>query len=153
MPPAATLKERLQEDSNNALRAGDKARLSVLRLAMAAIKQREVDSRETLDDDAVLSVLEKMVKQRQDSVAQFRKGNRQDLVEQEQAEIDVLEEFLPEKLDEAATEALVDEAIAATGADSPKDMGRVMGEIKSRAGGQVDMGRVSTIVKARLTGS
>ncbi|HEY5623005.1 MAG TPA: GatB/YqeY domain-containing protein, partial [Gammaproteobacteria bacterium] len=108
---------------------------------------------ETLDDDAVLSVLEKMVKQRQDSVAQFRKGNRQDLVEQEQAEIDVLEEFLPEKLDEAATEALVDEAIAATGADSPKDMGRVMGEIKSRAGGQVDMGRVSTIVKARLTGS
>jgi uncharacterized protein YqeY len=153
MPPPATLKERLQDDVKTAMRGGDKSRLSVLRLAMAAIKQREVDSRETLDDDGVLSVLEKMVKQRKDSVAQFLKGNRQDLVDKEQAEIGVLEEFLPEQLDEAATAALVDDVIAASGASSPKDMGRVMGDIKSRAAGQVDMGRVSALVKARLTGT
>ncbi len=152
MPRATTLKERLQEDTKSALRSGEKARLSVLRLAMAAIKQREVDSREMLNDEQVLSVLEKMVKQRNDSVAQFQQGGRDDLVAIEQAEIEVLSEYLPEKLDETATRALVEDVIAATGASSPKDMGRVMGELKTRAAGQVDMGMVSTIVKARLLG-
>lgn len=152
MPRATTLKERLQEDTQSALRSGDKARLSVLRLAMAAIKQREVDSREMVNDDQALSILEKMVKQRNDSIAQFAQGGRDDLVAKEQAEIVVLEEFLPAKLDDAATEQLVDEVIAATGATSPKDMGRVMGELKNRAAGQIDMGKVSGLVKARLVG-
>ena len=152
MPLAVTLKERLQEDTRSALRSGEKARLSVLRLAMAAIKQREVDSREMLDDDQVLSVLEKMVKQRNDSVVQFQQGGRDDLVQKERAEIAVLSEYLPEKLDETATSALVEQVISETGASSPKDMGRVMGELKSRAAGQIDMGMVSAIVKARLLG-
>ena len=151
-PPTATLKEHLQNDTNAALRAGDKARLSVLRLAMAAIKQREIDSRETLTDDGVLSLLEKMVKQRHDSITQFKQGNRDDLVAKEEAEVEVLKEYLPEQLDETATVALVDEVIAATGANSPKDMGRVMGELKARAAGKINMGKVSGLVKARLTG-
>ena len=152
MPPTATLKEQLQNDTNSALRAGKKARLSVLRLVMAAIKQREVDSREEMTDDSVLSLLEKMVKQRHDSITQFKQGNRDDLVAKEEAEVGVLQEYLPEQLDEAATLALVDEVIAATGANSPKDMGRVMGELKARAAGKIDMGKVSGLVKARLTG-
>jgi len=146
------LKEQLQNDTNAALRAGDKARLSVLRLVMAAIKQREVDSREVMTDDGVLSLLEKMVKQRHDSITQFKQGNRDDLVAKEEAEVGVLQEYLPEQLDEAATLALVDEVIAATGANSPKDMGRVMGELKIRAAGQLDMGKASGLVKSRLVG-
>jgi uncharacterized protein YqeY len=152
MPPTATLKEQLQNDTNAALRAGDKARLSVLRLVMAAIKQREVDSRAEMTDDGVLSLLEKMVKQRHDSITQFKQGNRDDLVAKEEAEVGVLQEYLPEQLDEAATLALVDEVIAATGANSPKDMGRVMGELKVRAAGQLDMGKASGLVKNRLVG-
>ncbi|MGI9257504.1 MAG: GatB/YqeY domain-containing protein [Gammaproteobacteria bacterium] len=152
MPPTTTLKERLQNDTNDALRAGDKERLSVLRLAMAAIKQREVDSRENLNDDGITGLLEKMVKQRNDSITQFRQGNRDDLVAKEEAEVEVLKEYLPEQLDEAETLALVDEVISATGASSPKDMGRVMGELKARAAGQIDMGQVSGLVKARLVG-
>jgi uncharacterized protein YqeY len=152
MPPTATLKEQLQNDTNAALRAGDKARLSVLRLVMAAIKQREVDSRAEMTDDRVLSLLEKMVKQRHDSITQFKQGNRDDLVAKEEAEVGVLQEYLPEQLDEAATLALVDEVIAATGANSPKDMGRVMGELKVRAAGQLDMGKASGLVKNRLVG-
>ncbi len=152
MPRATALKERLQNDTNAALRAGDKERLSVLRLAMAAIKQREVDSREDLNDEGITSLLEKMVKQRNDSITQFRQGNRDDLVAKEEAEIEVLKEYLPEQLDDDATRTLVDEVIASTGANSPKDMGRVMGELKSRAAGQIDMGKVSALVKARLVG-
>jgi uncharacterized protein YqeY len=152
MPPTATLKEQLQNDTNAALRAGDKARLSVLRLVMAAIKQREVDSRAEMTDDGVVSLLEKMVKQRHDSITQFKQGNRDDLVAKEEAEVGVLQEYLPEQLDEAATLALVDEVIAATGANSPKDMGRVMGELKVRAAGQLDMGKASGLVKNRLVG-
>ena len=152
MPPTSSLKERLQNDTNAALRAGDKARLSVLRLAMAAIKQREIDSREDLTDDDVLGLLEKMVKQHNDSITQFKHGNREDLVAKEEAEVEVLKEYLPEQLDEAATLALVDEVIAGTGASSPKDMGRVMGELKARAAGQIDMGKVSGLVKSRLVG-
>jgi len=149
-PPIEPLKERLQNDTHSALRAGDKNRLSVLRLAMAAIKQREVDTREPVNDDAVLGLLEKMVKQRHDSIAQFRQGNRNDLADKEAAEIVVLNEYLPEQLDDDATQALVDDVIATTGASSPKDMGRVMGELKARAAGTIDMGKVSGLVKSRL---
>ncbi len=150
MPPSTTLKARLQEDVRSALRAGDKARLSILRLAMAAIKQREIAARDTLTDDAVVSLLEKMVKQCQESVRQFREGNRDDLVAKETAEIEVLREYLPEPLDEAGTLQLVEDVIAATAARSQQDMGRVMGEIKTRAAGKVDMTRVSALVRARL---
>jgi len=152
MPPTTTLTERLQNDTNAALRAGDKARLSVLRLTMAAIKQREIDTRETLTDDGVLSLLEKMVKQRHDSITQFRQGMRDDLAAKEAAEIEVLKEYLPEPLDEAATLELIDDVIAATGANSPKDMGRVMAELKAQAAGKIDMRKVSGLVKTRLIG-
>lgn len=146
-------KERLQDDVKAALKAGDRSRLSVLRMVMAAIKQREVDSRETLDDGAVLGILEKMVKQRQDAISQFERGNRGDLVAKETAEIDIIRAYLPEPLDEAAVSALIDAAIADTGAAAPSDMGRVMGEIKNKAAGRVDMGQVSQLVRARLSNS
>ena len=144
-------KDRLQDDVKAALKAGDRARLSVLRMVMAAIKQREVDSRETLDDAAVLGILEKMVKQRQDAIVQFERGGRGDLVAKETAEIDVIRTYLPEPLDEAALADLIDAAIAETGAAGPSDMGRVMAEIKKNAAGRVDMGQVSQLVRARLT--
>lgn len=144
-------KDRLQDDVKAALKAGDRARLGVLRMVMAAIKQREVDSRETLDDSAVLSILEKMVKQRQDAIAQFERGGRSDLVAKETAEIDVIRAYLPEPLDEAAVTALIDTAISDTGAAAPSDMGRVMAEIKKNAAGRVDMGHVSQLVRARLS--
>ncbi|NIW24373.1 MAG: GatB/YqeY domain-containing protein [Gammaproteobacteria bacterium] len=146
-------KDRLQDDVKAALKAGDRARLGVLRMVMAAIKQREVDSRETLDETAVLSILEKMVKQRQDAIGQFERGGRSDLVAKETAEIDVIRTYLPEPLDEAAVTALIDAAIAETGAAAPSDMGRVMAEIKKNAAGRVDMGEVSKLVRARLSAS
>ncbi len=152
MPPSTTLKARLQEDVRTALRAGDKARLSALRLAMAAIKQREIAARDTLTDDAVVNVLEKMVKQCQEAIRLFRQGNRDDLVAKETAEIEVLQEYLPEPLDEAGTLQLVEDVIASTAARSLQDMGRVMGEIKTRAAGTVDMTRVSALVRSRLAG-
>ena len=144
-------KDRLQDDVKAALKAGDRARLGVLRMVMAAIKQREVDSRETLDDGAVLSILEKMVKQRQDAIGQFERGGRGDLVAKETAEIDVIRTYLPEPLDEAAVAALIDKAIGESGAEGPSDMGRVMAEIKKNAAGRVDMGQVSQLVRARLS--
>ena len=152
VPPTTSLTERLQNDTNAALRAGDKARLSVLRLTMAAIKQREIDTRETLTDDGVLSLLEKMVKQRRDSITQFKQGMRDDLAAKEEAEIEVLKKSLPEPLDETATLELIDDVIAATGANSLKDVGRVMAELKTRAEGRINMGKVSGLVKARLIG-
>lgn len=150
MPPSTTLKARLQDDVRTSLRAGDKARLSILRLAMAAIKQREIDARDALPDDAVVRVLEKMVKQCQEAISQFRQGNRADLIAKETAEIEVLQEYLPEPLDEAGTLVLVEDVIAALGARSQQDMGRVMGEIKTRAAGKVDMAQVSALVRSRL---
>jgi len=144
-------KERLQDDVKAALKAGDRARLGVLRMVIAAIKQREVDSRETLDDAAVLSILEKMVKQREDAIVQFERGGRNDLVTKESAEIDVIRTYLPEPLDEAAVTALIDGAIADTGAAAPGDMGRVMAEIKKQAAGRVNMSQVSQLVRARLS--
>ena len=152
VPPTTSLTERLQNDTNAALRAGDKARLSVLRLTMAAIKQREIDTRETLTDDGVLSLLEKMVKQRRDSITQFKQGMRDDLAAKEEAEIEVLKKSLPEPLDETATLELIDDVIAATGANSLKDVGRVMAELKTRAEGRINMRKVSGLVKARLIG-
>ncbi len=146
-------KERLQDDVKAALKAGDRDRLGVLRMVMAAIKQREVDSRETLDDTTVLGILEKMVKQRQDAIGQFERGGRGDLVAKETAEIDVIRAYLPEPLGEAELTALIGEAIENTGAAAPSDMGRVMAEIKKKAAGRVDMGQVSQIVRSRLSAS
>ena len=134
----------------SAMKAGDKDRLKVVRLMLAAVKQVEVDTRKDLDDDAVLGVIEKMVKQRKDSVEQYAKGGRQDLADAEQAEIEILDTYLPEKLSNDELAALVDEVIAATGAESIRDMGKVMGVIKSKAAGRADMGAVGAKVKARL---
>ncbi len=133
-----------------ALRSGDKGRLSVVRMALAAIQQREVDERIELDDAALVSVIEKLVKQRQDSVEQYRAGGRDDLADKEQAEIEVLKTYLPEPLSEAELASLLEEAIEKTGADSMKDMGRVMGYIKARAAGRADMSVISARVRARL---
>lgn len=145
-----TLKERIQSDMKAAMKAGDKHRLKVVRLILAAIKQIEVDTRAELDDAAVNAVLTKMVKQRRDSVEQFTAGDRKDLADVEQAEIEVLEGYLPEPLDDDALDALIDDAIAKTGAESVRDMGKVMGIVKSAAAGRADMGKVSGRVKARL---
>lgn len=144
------LKDNITEDMKSAMKAGDKDRLKVVRLILAAIKQVEVDSRKELDDTAVLGVLDKMVKQRRDSVEQFSKGHREDLADIERAEIEVLESYLPAKMDDAELDALIDEVIAATGAESIRDMGKVMGAIKARAAGRADMGAVGSRVKARL---
>jgi len=145
-----SLKDRITEDMKSAMKAGDKDRLKVVRLILAAIKQVEVDTRKELDDTAVLGVLDKMVKQRRDSVEQFTKGGRDDLAAIEEAEISVVEGYLPAKMDDAELDSLIDEVIAATGAESVRDMGKVMGAIKSKAAGRADMGVVGSRVKARL---
>ena len=145
-----SLKNQITEDMKSAMKSGEKDRLKVVRLIMAAIKQVEVDKRVELDDAGVLSVLDKMVKQRRDSVEQFEKGGREDLAAIERAEIEVLEKYLPEQLSADELAALVDEVIAATGAESIRDMGKVMGQIKAKAAGRADMGAVSATVKERL---
>ena len=145
-----TLKGQFQEDMKSAMKAGDKDRLKVVRLALAAFKQVEVDERIELDDARVLGILNKMVKQRRDSVSQFRDGNREDLADIELAEIVVLETYLPEQLSAAELDALVDQAIADSGATSIRDMGKVMGQVKAKAEGRADMGAVGAKVKARL---
>ena len=133
-----------------AMRSGDKARLGTVRMALAAIQQREVDERIELDDAAVLGVLEKMIKQRRESVEQFRAGARDDLADKEAAEIELLSAYLPEPLGEAELAAMIDAAIAATGAASMKDMGRVMTELRAHAQGRADMAVLSATVKAKL---
>jgi len=145
-----SLKAQITDDMKSAMKAGEKDRLKVVRLILAAVKQVEVDKRIELDDAAVLSVLDKMVKQRRDSVEQFQKGNRNDLADIELAEIAVLEEYLPEQLSDTELDALIEQAIASTGAESVRDMGKVMGQIKSQAAGRADMGAVGARVKARL---
>jgi len=145
-----SLKNQVIEDMKSALKAGEKDRLKVVRLILAAIKQIEIDKRIELDDAAVLAVLDKMVKQRRDSVEQFEKGDREDLAAIERAEIEVLDQYLPEQLSADELTALVDEAIAASGAESMRDMGKVMGIIKAKAAGRADMGAVSASVKERL---
>ena len=144
------LKSQITEDMKSAMKAGEKDRLKVVRLILAGIKQVEVDERVELDDAGVLAVLTKMVKQRRDSVEQFEKGDREDLAAIERAEIAVIEKYLPEQLSADDLAALVDEAIAATGAESIRDMGKVMGQIKAKAAGRADMGAVSATVKERL---
>jgi len=147
-----SLKERITEDMKTAMRSGEKDRLAVIRLLQAAIKQREVDERITLDDAQVTSVLEKMIKQRKESVVAFEKGGRADLVSKENAEIAVLQPYLPAQLSDAELDALIAEAIASTGAASIKDMGKVMGVVKSKAAGKADMGAVGARIKAKLGG-
>ena len=145
------LKDQLTDDMKTAMRAGDKPRLGVIRLVNAAIKQREVDERTVLDDVQVLAVLEKMLKQRRDSVAQFEQAGREDLAAIERFEIAVIEAYLPAKLDEASIVAAIDAAIAETGAASPADIGKLMGVLKPKLAGQADMGLVSKLVKQRLS--
>jgi len=147
-----SLKVTITDDMKSAMKAGDKDRLKVVRLMLAAIKQIEVDTRSELDDAAVLGVLDKMVKQRRDSVEQFTKGGRDDLVAIEEAEIEVLEGYLPAKMDDAELDALIGEVITATGAENIRDMGKVMGAIKGKVAGRADMGAVGAKVKARLSG-
>jgi len=145
-----SLKGQITEDMKSAMKAGEKDRLKVVRLIRAAIKQIEIDTREELDDAAVLAVLTKMVKQRRDSVEQFEKGDREDLAAIERAEIVVINDYLPEQLSPEELAALVDEAIQTTGAAGIRDMGKVMGQIKAKASGRADMGAVSATVKERL---
>ena len=145
-----SLKGQLTEDMKSAMKAGDKDRLKVVRLILAAIKQIEVDTREELDDAAVLTVLTKMDKQRRDSVDQFEKGDREDLAAIERAEILVINTYLPEQLSAEELAGIVDEAIKASGAESIRDMGKVMGQVKAKAAGRADMGAVSATVKERL---
>jgi hypothetical protein len=144
------LRERITEDMKSAMRAGEKERLATIRLALAAIKQREVDERITLDDTQVLGVLEKMVKQRREAITQFASGGRADLVAKETAEIAVLQGYLPEQMSAAELDTLISEAITATGAASIKDMGKVMAAVKPKAQGRADMGAVSARIKAKL---
>ena len=146
-----SLKTRIQEDMKAAMRGGDKARLAAIRLIMAAIKQREVDERIELDDTQVTAVLDKMVKQRRESIEQYEKAGRTDLVDKEKAELEVIQTYLPEPLSEDEINTLIDEAIAETGASSIKDMGKVMGLLKPKLAGRADMGKVSGQVKARLS--
>jgi hypothetical protein len=150
MDQEMSLKTRLTEDMKSAMKAGDKDRLKVVRLLLADIKRVEVDTRTELDDASVTTVIEKAVKQRRDSIEQFTAGNRQDLADIEQAELEVIEAYLPEQLSDAELDALIDEVIATTGADSIRDMGKVMGAIKAQAAGKADMGLVGARVKARL---
>ena len=147
-----TLKERITEDMKTAMRSAEKERLGVIRMLTAAIKQREVDERITLDDAQVVGVIERMIKQRKESLQQFQAGNRPDLVDKEAAEIALLQTYLPTALTEAEVDALIGEAIAATGAASIKDMGKVMALIKSRAQGRADMAVVGAKIKAKLGG-
>ena len=147
----AALKDRITEDMKNAMRAGEKERLATIRLILSAIKQREVDERITLDDSQVLAVVEKMVKQRKESIAQFEAGGRADLVAKEQAEMAVLQTYLPAQMSDAEIDALIAEAVASTGAASIKDMGKVMAAVKAKAQGRADMGAVSARIKQKLS--
>ncbi|MCA1979089.1 MAG: GatB/YqeY domain-containing protein [Thiobacillus sp.] len=145
-----SLKARITDDMKTAMRAKDSARLGTIRLLLAAIKQKEVDERIELDDTAVSSVVEKLIKQRRDSISQFQAAGRDDLVAAEQAELAVLQAYLPEQLSLAEIEAAVAAAIAESGATSAKDMGKVMGLLKPRLAGRADMGQVSALIKSRL---
>ena len=147
-----TLKERITEDMKSAMRAKDSARLSTIRLLLAAIKQREVDERITLTDADVLGVIDKMVKQRRDSISQFEAGNRKDLADAERAEVDVLSAYMPAQLTDAEIDALITSAIASTGAAGMSGMGKVMAELRPQVAGRADLAAVSAKVKARLAG-
>jgi uncharacterized protein len=147
-----SLKGRITDDMKAAMRSGEKERLGVIRMITAAIKQREVDERIVLDDAQVLSVLEKMIKQRKESMTQFQAGNRQDLVDKEAAEIALVQAYMPAPMTDAEIDALIGEAIAATGASSIKEMGKVMAIMKAKAQGRADMAAVGAKIKAKLGG-
>ncbi|HEX4331214.1 MAG TPA: GatB/YqeY domain-containing protein [Usitatibacter sp.] len=146
------LREQLNDDIKAAMKAREAEKLGALRLMLSAVKQREIDERITLDDAGVVSVVEKMVKQRKDSIAQYEKAARQDLADKEKYEISVIEAYLPQQFSQAEVDAVIAEAIAATGAKSPADMGKVMGVVKPKLAGKADMGKVSGLVKAKLAG-
>ena len=146
-----TLKETLSEDMKSAMRAKDSEKLATIRLINAAIKQREVDERTELGDDQVLSVIEKMIKQRKDSITQFEAGGRQDLADKEKSEITVLAAYMPAQMSEAEVQAEVAAAVTQAGASGPQDMGKVMAVLKLKLAGRADMTAVSALVKAALT--
>jgi len=147
-----TLKSRITSDMKDAMRAKDSARLSTIRMLLAAIKQREVDERRELSEGDVVTVIEKMIKQRRDSIAQFEAGHRADLANAERAELEVLAGYMPKPLTEAEIDALIGEALANAGATGPAAMGKVMAELKPKLAGKADLSAVSAKVKARLTG-
>lgn len=147
-----SLKTQLTDDMKTAMKAGDKPRLAVIRLINAAIKQKEVDERIEPDDAAVLAVLKKMVKQRKDSISQYEAAGREDLAQIERDEMAIIDTYLPEELGEAEINAAIDAAVAETGASSPANMGKLMGVLKPKLAGRVDMGLVSKLIKARLAG-
>ena len=146
------LREQLNEDIKTAMKAREQSRLDALRLLLAAVKQREVDERITLDDSGVIAVIEKMLKQRRESIAQYDKAGRQDLADRERFEISILDRYMPQPLSQAEIEAIVAEAVASTGAKSAADMGKVMGVVKPLLAGRADMGKVSAFVKSKLAG-
>lgn len=146
-----TIKERLNNDVKDAMRAKDKNLLTTLRLITSAVKQIEVDERIEVGEDRMLAILDKMTKQRKESIAQFEKANRDDLVEQEQYELNILAKYMPEPLSAAEIEALITDAIATTGAEKMADMGKVMGQIKAKLQGRADMTQVSALIKAKLS--
>jgi uncharacterized protein YqeY len=147
-----SLKDRINEDMKSAMRARETARLSALRLLLAALKQREVDERKTLSDAEVVAVIEKMLKQRRDSIEQYEAGQRQDLADVEKFEMSVLQTYMPQPLSEAELQAAVAQAVAESGAKGPQDMGKVMAVLKPALAGRADMGKVSALVKAKLAG-
>ena len=147
-----TLKARINDDLKTAMRGGDARRRDALRLLTAALKQREVDERVDLTDADVVAIVEKLIKQRRESMAQFEKGGRQDLVENERYELDLLQAYMPQALSETEIEAAIAEAIESVSAKAPSDMGKVMGALKSTLAGKADMGKVSALVKSRLAG-
>ena len=145
-----SLKLQITEDMKTAMRAKDAARLGAIRLLLAAMKQREVDERIELSDADIIAIIEKMLKQRRDSISQFEAANRQELADAEKFEVEVLQAYMPQALSEAEVAAAVDEAVAASGAKSPQEMGKVIGLLKPKLAGRADMGKVSALVKARL---
>jgi uncharacterized protein len=147
-----SLKQRINDELKSAMRSGETRRRDALRLLLAALKQREVDERKELADADVVAVIDKMIKQRREAIAQFEKGGRQDLVDKEQFELGVLQAYMPQALSEAEIEAAVAEAIAAAGAKAPSDMGKVMGALKAKLAGKADMAKVSALVKVKLAG-
>jgi uncharacterized protein YqeY len=147
-----SLKDKITDDMKAAMRAKETARLGTIRLLLAAMKQKEVDERVTLEDGAVLAIIEKMVKQRRESIAQFEKAGRTDLAASEKAEIDILAGYLPQQMSEAEVAEAIAAAIKESGAAGPKDMGKVMGLLKSRLAGRTDMGKLSGVVKSKLGG-
>jgi uncharacterized protein YqeY len=147
-----SLRDRINNDLKDAMRAGDARRRDALRLLTAALKQKEVDERKTLGDSDIVSVIDKMLKQRRDSIGQFEKGGRPDLAEAEQFEVSVLQTYMPESMSDAEIEAAIGSVIAETGAKAPADMGKVMGPLKAKLAGRADMAKVSARVKAKLAG-